>query len=1185
MIKKEVFVVLFLFLLVFSVYAEDEETYVTHKSKPQIFMEFDEPINVVDITMTNMDNLEVEYGLSDFDIIYGYERLNATLTPNIPLDNGPYDFVVLVEDLVHNIGTYGKKILVDVPITDIVMLQPKLFVMNASVGDIIIKTREPDTLIDKKAYCKYAHLLGYSLLKKFEVGSEFDVSNSSTHILENYDFSLSYNKNFYVICQDFDGRMNYKFFKLDYDVIPPTIVSTTFNPPKMITLENKFNFTVVTNEDTFCFFDLLGTRRYFGNDTKDSQNSVDSYVKEHTVSLNNILPEENGIYDINLICQDRALWRTEQLVEYEVDLSAALQILVEVPAEYTSKDLFTLDFFTNKPSYCEYSFDDSELLKTDSTPAVPLSHHKSLNEIYAEEGPHVIHFECVSDSAEITQFRELDYNFIVDKTPPSQPVLNGSDVSCVKNTLELTAESFDNESGIDYYMYMVEKGGKQLVNWTQSGSKIVIKDENLNTTDKDIFFITVEAYNKAGLKSMYASKSINFDETGISCDSQPPVVSYNMSTSFGMTFVSLICVDDSGQCIDLRFNMVDFGSCFPSQLYMNPQTVDKNYRLCYSARDAAGNKVNGTFNISFYTKPGADIFCNNDIFDSNESETDVDCGGPCQGCGVGKSCLVDSDCFDQFCLDNVCIAPTCTDNRFQRTIETDLDCGKNCAQQGYRCELGKNCGVHSDCISGFCDNYTCQPSSCDDSVRNGEETDIDCGGSFCLGCGIGSVCSLDSDCASNYCKGGICEDYKKKDCDGDGLFDWWEEKYFKCTPLENGCIDCADPNDDPDGDRLLNIEELKKGTDPTRKDTDGDGYTDKIELDLSYNPLDPKDHPINWVIVFLVFIFLIIASYLASSYTFDYFKPIRDVELIKLRQKELLEKQQKLRQQQQHPQEKVNVETNVNTVSQHKVQTKVEVSKPIVAGPKPNSKLHNLKAKHSVDLSREKERSKLFNVFDGVVPKSSLTSEEFKKVLAKKLKLKKLKKSGISSTKKDVSSSLPAKKQDISELEKFEKQVNVESQKDLSSIINKSSELDEFLQKTSVKKSDKSDFSKLDSIGKNTDSLSRLASRKIKGDALDRILNRKQNRLDELSQKKKNDVSDLDNLISGKRKQNSNLMNTFAEGISQGMNIGIMSTLLKKLLEDGKINKRDLEQLLLELYSSGKLSNVDYIKLKDDLNM
>ena len=33
----------------------------------------------------------------------------------------------------------------------------------------------------------------------------------------------------------------------------------------------------------------------------------------------------------------------------------------------------------------------------------------------------------------------------------------------------------------------------------------------------------------------------------------------------------------------------------------------------------------------------------------------------------------------------------------------------------------------------------------------GDETSIDCGGPFCLGCGLGKGCQVDHDCESNHC--------------------------------------------------------------------------------------------------------------------------------------------------------------------------------------------------------------------------------------------------------------------------------------------------------------------------------------------------------------------------------------------------------------------------------------------------
>ena len=66
------------------------------------------------------------------------------------------------------------------------------------------------------------------------------------------------------------------------------------------------------------------------------------------------------------------------------------------------------------------------------------------------------------------------------------------------------------------------------------------------------------------------------------------------------------------------------------------------------------------------------------------------------------------------------------------------------------------------------------------------------------------------------------------DSDGNGLPDWWELKYF-------GAIG-QDPNADPDGDGLTNLQEYAMGTNPLLADTDGDGVPDGLDA----FPLDPS---------------------------------------------------------------------------------------------------------------------------------------------------------------------------------------------------------------------------------------------------------------------------------------------------------------------------------------------------------
>jgi hypothetical protein len=42
-------------------------------------------------------------------------------------------------------------------------------------------------------------------------------------------------------------------------------------------------------------------------------------------------------------------------------------------------------------------------------------------------------------------------------------------------------------------------------------------------------------------------------------------------------------------------------------------------------------------------------------------------------------------------------------------------------------------------------------------VKDGDETDVDCGGKTCPQCGFGAACSDDPDCVTGFCTGGVCD--------------------------------------------------------------------------------------------------------------------------------------------------------------------------------------------------------------------------------------------------------------------------------------------------------------------------------------------------------------------------------------------------------------------------------------------
>lgn len=48
-------------------------------------------------------------------------------------------------------------------------------------------------------------------------------------------------------------------------------------------------------------------------------------------------------------------------------------------------------------------------------------------------------------------------------------------------------------------------------------------------------------------------------------------------------------------------------------------------------------------------------------------------------------------------------------------------------------------------------------TACNDGAKNGDETDVDCGGGTCSPCGLGKSCGTDADCKSDNCSSDVCQ--------------------------------------------------------------------------------------------------------------------------------------------------------------------------------------------------------------------------------------------------------------------------------------------------------------------------------------------------------------------------------------------------------------------------------------------
>jgi hypothetical protein len=273
--------------------------------------------------------------------------------------------------------------------------------------------------------------------------------------------------------------------------------------------------------------------------------------------------------------------------------------------------------------------------------------------------------------------------------------------------------------------------------------------------------------------------------------------------------------------------------------------------------------------------------------DKDAGEIAVDCGGECNGCPEGTTCTANEDCATNYC-DGTCKIASCEDG-VQNGLESDVDCG---GQVCNKCENDKGCIRHTDCASEYCDllkSVCTEAPPCANKVIDPGETDVDCGGP-CERCSEGKTCEERTDCEEPlWCKHDlkVCTSEPAGDDDHDGLTD----DIDKClnTPADDqvdengcglsqrytlgdeindrwrtdnfGCIDCqeAAAEADPDKDTLTNLQEFKLGTNPNKKDTDGDGWKDNVEIERGTDPLDPASHPPSGFLGFLKVLFILLA--------------------------------------------------------------------------------------------------------------------------------------------------------------------------------------------------------------------------------------------------------------------------------------------------------------------------------------
>jgi hypothetical protein len=145
----------------------------------------------------------------------------------------------------------------------------------------------------------------------------------------------------------------------------------------------------------------------------------------------------------------------------------------------------------------------------------------------------------------------------------------------------------------------------------------------------------------------------------------------------------------------------------------------------------------------------------------------------------------------------------CVDSTQTNTTPTPPGAGTASAAQKYLCYKAKcpvdrpstsltdEFGVHAVTVSGT--SMVCapilSPPSCTDGVKNGSETDVDCGGS-CSPCANTLDCLVAGDCASGNCSSGTCQGCANDNQCSSGNFC----QAGVCTPARSNGAACTTDN-------------------------------------------------------------------------------------------------------------------------------------------------------------------------------------------------------------------------------------------------------------------------------------------------------------------------------------------------------------------------------------------------------
>ncbi|MBN1645947.1 hypothetical protein JW868_02820, partial [Candidatus Woesearchaeota archaeon] len=570
-----------------------------------------------------------------------------------------------------------------------------------------------------------------------------------------------------VKCVNVEGEITIKDFEIGIDPSPSNF-TVSFDPPIVVDKFDSYSvMTVESNDRVSCYFTETRTPTAVWLEGQDPAELLtygekrNAYLFSPNITIN--YSDFSTQYDAQLfnytvtctnLAQDTV---TERGVEHVVHIQNQPTINLIQPLstcidDNTPEVIVETDIWPSERCQIEVSEGTWAQMAGDE-----ITHEWTYQFQTLAEGSYSYTVRC-KDMVET--LREV--RFTIDRTAPTNNTVEALDQTCSLTGIHAKLDAVDSTCGLAGYEVLVKHGND------------VIFEDNISSggglnvpyvlVENDTYSIQSWAFDGAGNKvGTAATASIKAtDSNSVSCDFVPPtgsITRLNMSEE-SVTF-RVNCHDSESGC-DPTYN---YGTSAynetceidtPKNLGEN-HTIYSSVRFCYMVYDLNSNNFSDTELIPIVDLPD---HCLNYILDGGES--DIDCGDGCLPCDAGLDCDFDSDCLSNSCINGTCELASCSDG-VKNGEEAGIDCGVACS---VGCDIGNTCLQDADCFSRWCDrtSLTCANPSCEDSIKNGFETDVDCGG-ICDACDLGKACLTDSDC-----KSGICDDIMKACSNSQGSY-------------------------------------------------------------------------------------------------------------------------------------------------------------------------------------------------------------------------------------------------------------------------------------------------------------------------------------------------------------------------------------------------------------------------------